>query len=802
MRIHLRTVPAALLAVFLSFTSTHAQRFDSDELWNTQPSPDTTFRRFFLMPQYGTGLHLASKLECLDGGNCTPFNGGSGSVVGVNLGVDQKIDSLWSGVVMLGLNSWNATMTTTDDGARVRMPDGSVANLVRELTMNASGRTLGLSFGALYQSSALRFVLAPLIDIALGQQWSQTGRILSPAGVAYPDGSTSTVIVPEIPIPNAAAIRFGLLASVGYELPINDQYSIIPTFTAHVVPTSIRSGSSWSDVRITGGIAIRREADDLPDTVERIRTYQKIDTMLITRQSEVGGTIYTLGQADVTADTTTDRLLKRITVNVRRTDTLVTLDPTLALRLAEERRKAEEERLKAEEDRLRREKEQRIAEEKKFQEKTPKAVITMGGKTMPLKPKRKVTVSFDTTDTKIRIDRDTTKRTQMNFYVTESGDTVNTDNIEVAEELAIRLTSERQTLTFMVMPSVFFDSNSTAIPDRYRRLTSTAGYDPSINATSQHNVNLDILNVIGKRMTETTSALIVKGHADELSEGASCQIARARAEEVAKYLTQAWGISPDRVRVETGTDRCSPNPASSGASPRGREENRRVEVLSDDLQYFQPVAKVELVVKPEWDVSNAQLQFGDSTDPVVRWVTTYRQGNRVIEVRRGEGPFDRSSLSLSKEALDALTRDPIILTFTIQTKSGEEVETDLKIPVDEFNKDIKFENLSLAMFAVRSTDLGKRDLELLKIFASKLESGDRVAVLGFSDDLGNPARNLEISKARAEVVAARLRLLRPDCVVTRVEGFASTRYPIGVTAYDTPEQRFMSRTVQLVLEKR
>lgn len=814
-------VPLVALAHLLVFTSiASAQRFDSDEVWNFQPPTDTTFRRVFLLPQFGKGLHLASNLECLDGGNCTPFTGGSGSFMGFGFGVDQVISPSFTAVAMVSYNLWDATMTTTDGAARVRMPDGSVTNIVRELTMKANGSTLGLSFGAVFQSGSFRFTIAPVIDIALGPRWSQQGRILSPAGVAYPDGSTSAVIVPDIAIPNAATMRFGAMGSAGYEISLDDQYSIIPTISAQFVPTTIRSGSSWSDLRLTGGIALRREANDLPDTVERVRIYQKIDTIKVRREGDRSITMLVEGVATVTSDTVRKGLLHQITSHVQRTDTLLTLEVNYNERIAEERRaeqvkieterKIAEAQTKAAEEKVAQEKaaEEKVAQVKAAEAKRPKPRISIGGKTMPLKAKLKnptadASTAVDTSpvDNSPGVSNADESLTRT-FYITELGDTVDLLNRDVATELDIKLTSERQELTFMILPSVFFDSASSELPARYRRLSNTKDYKPGENMTDQHQVNLDILNIFAYRIQKASQTLIIRGYADATSEGSSCDLARSRAEAIARYLTDVWQIPANKIRVEVAEGTCEPNPASSGATVRGRQENRRVEFLSDDYEYFMPVQDQKVFLKPEWDFSRADIEFGDSLDPVREWSTTFTQGRRTLAVNKGTGSFDKSSVVISDSVLATLTADSVLIRMNVTTQSGEELEAALLIGVGQVQKDLKFSSLSLAMFAVRSTELGKRDLELLKSFAKRLDPGDRVAVIGYSDDLGNPSTNQQLSAGRAQSVAERLRALRPDCVITRVEGLASTRYALGVSSYNTPEQRFMSRTVQLVLEKK
>ncbi len=759
----------------------HSQRYDPDSLWNLQPPSDTLPRNVFVGTFYGRAYQPAQGLECLEGGNCLPFEGGFGSSMNVFVGADQQFTTFWNVTAALTMHTWDVMMTVRDGNARIRMPDGSIRNLIRELSMQARGTTFGLRVGPEYHRENWRLSLSPTFEFALSKPtWSQSARILEPSGTTYNGGSADTVVVSERAIPNAALVRYGITGLVCYDVNVSGAYTATPSVGFQLMPAAIRSGSDWSDVRWFAGVSIRRSADVIPDTVDRIRTTIRIDTVLATRQGDLPGTLLLSGPEVVTIDTVRTGLLRQIMVDSRRTDTLVTIDPNLAEKLARDR----------------------LLDEIKLREsKRPVTTITLGEKTIPLRPRRRQVISIgELTVNPVQSDSSTGK-TKVSFTITEEGDTVDYNNREVARELAIRLTAERQDLTFMIMPSVFFDSGSAVLPPRYRQVARRSNYAGANENASQHDVNLDILNIMGQRLDSLKEKLVVRGYSDESSEGASCELARARALAVVNYLRSVWGVDTSRIVLDLGTGSCAPNPASFGGSARGRAENRRVEFLSDDNQYFMPVQRVSFITKPSWDMSKATVNIEDTEDPVAEWEISYTQSDRLLESRRGLGLFRPATLSLSDRTLDSLSKDPILVTFHLKTVSGNETDADLEIPVDKLEKVRKFDNLSLAMFAVRSTDLSSRDIELLRTFAARLSAGDRVAILGYSDDLGSITKNQQLSQKRAESVAEQLRALRPDCVITRVEGLASNRYPIGVDSYEYPELRFMSRTVQLVVEK-
>jgi outer membrane protein OmpA-like peptidoglycan-associated protein len=80
---------------------------------------------------------------------------------------------------------------------------------------------------------------------------------------------------------------------------------------------------------------------------------------------------------------------------------------------------------------------------------------------------------------------------------------------------------------------------------------------------------------------------------------------------------------------------------------------------------------------------------------------------------------------------------------------------------------------------------------------SRLDDGDQVFITGYSDDLGERESNLRLSQRRADVVAGAAQLLRPDVKILSTRGVGSREYPLGITSYDNPEERFISRVVQL-----
>ena len=217
-----------------------------------------------------------------------------------------------------------------------------------------------------------------------------------------------------------------------------------------------------------------------------------------------------------------------------------------------------------------------------------------------------------------------------------------------------------------------------------------------------------------------------------------------------------------------------------------------------------PVVFIDLQTLVTTNLDSMSLELDDKEDPVVRWQTEFLQGETLLFRRVGNGSIDTSSLAFPREAKDKLNPDspePIFINFAAYTRDDDTVTAQLEIPIEKITDKIKLRSLSLAMFSVRSADISDRDRDLVAAFAERLSPGDRVSAFGYTDELGSADLNQQLAIKRARNAASTLAKLRPDVIITKVEGVANARFPVGVTSYALPEQRFMSRTVQLEVEE-
>ncbi|MBU3740810.1 MAG: hypothetical protein FGM24_00835 [Candidatus Kapabacteria bacterium] len=707
---------------------------------------DTTKQSILIDARGGLGLHLASDLRCLDDGNCKPFQGGLGTSFGLSLGFEQEIDTTYWWLGMVGLDLWSGSQTVTDESARVRDANNNVVPLVRDLTLESKGMSIDVAGGVQMRMEYWRFWAMPFVSIAAeSPTWSQTATIRSPAGITYPNGSTVDITVPEAPIPDAAVVRVGLRAGVGRDVSLEPLGVITPAFNIAYSPMSIRAGTTWSDLRATLGATLRINVDDLPDTVDERREVFKIDTIMVRRTGPTDDDYVVQGAKRFVLDTTREGYFRTTTETMFRTDTLV--------------------------------REIRSTE----------IVSTMGRGNKEDK----------------MVWRRVSGKAKLEGPVVI--DTLNVEKLDTSSPLSklrFDINVNRSESIYMVLPTIFFDSLSATIPSRYRQLRTSdiSLYRETDEATAQDAVYHDVLNVIGSRVKSTNAPITIRGYIDAVSDSADCELSLRRAISVRSYLVYVWGIDSNLVSVEWNPTDCQPEVVSTSQSPKAQEERRRVTISSTSPSLYLPILRMDQSTSLVPAINQVKLDGLSLTDVAIKqWAYKFERENQILWSREGTGIFSDLDLSPAVEATRIYrNRDaPVVVTLTLITEQQDTLITAIQMPTVLNQNRQKIKRLSLATFDIRSSSISDRDQGLLKNFMDRLDKGDKVEIIGYSDDLGERDANLRLSQRRAETVADIARKLRTDVSVTSVVGKGSSELPVGVTDYNRPENRFLSRIVQL-----
>ena len=146
-----------------------------------------------------------------------------------------------------------------------------------------------------------------------------------------------------------------------------------------------------------------------------------------------------------------------------------------------------------------------------------------------------------------------------------------------------------------MLPMIFFDQGSSAIPERYQKFSGTfdarrySDRDPVEKGVdnvlpSRLLKYYELLNIIGYRMTRfpLTTIGLEGGYSTE--PGEEKMIAEERAEVVKEYLETVWDIAPERLSLLPPRKMCD-----SADHLFKQEEARRVLIHANDWELLHPV---------------------------------------------------------------------------------------------------------------------------------------------------------------------------------------------------------------------
>jgi outer membrane protein OmpA-like peptidoglycan-associated protein len=295
----------------------------------------------------------------------------------------------------------------------------------------------------------------------------------------------------------------------------------------------------------------------------------------------------------------------------------------------------------------------------------------------------------------------------------------------------------------------------------------------------------------------------LRGFADPTTEAGNCELARARAESVKQHLTSVWGIAEARIVNATASSNCAPEKLTRQQSEDGYSENRRVEIESDELAMLAPVARRRF--NEARAVDPPQIMFdpsGSSTQYVTGWNLVARSGAVEVFSQEGTGVASVITQPLTlAQANQMMDGSAVVVDLRVNGIRGVTATASATLPVKRDTASNEYERLTLTLFDVASDKVTPIAEEQIKRFVEVVPSGSTVTVRGFADMLGNAAFNRELSQRRAAAVCESIKKHLKKRVTLNCDEVRTDRFPPGIESYATPEERFLSRTVQIEVKR-
>ncbi len=378
----------------------------------------------------------------------------------------------------------------------------------------------------------------------------------------------------------------------------------------------------------------------------------------------------------------------------------------------------------------------------------------------------------------------------------------------------VRVTDVAPTLNYL-----FFDDGSSQIPERYHSYSSvseTRSFDPaSLYKLDALGIHYEVLNILGKRMQDKpASKITITGTRSLRSSGdsaAASDISLLRAEHVAKYLLDAWGIAPSRIRIRS---RALPEQASDESAATGQAENRRIEITTNIPSLLEPLETHRL----ERTATPPKISFQSditSNAGIKSQIITIKQSGKIIKTIDGLSPDSKGEMLWDIAQGNVMAgSDSVTWQMDIEDSSGATVTTtgNIKIKKEIQNRsrhlsdttaDKSLERYHLLLFDYSSSaELNNISDEIFERIANSITPDSRVSLIGHTDITGDPNYNEHLSYDRASrasiLLSSRLHKLGRTAPTFNLEARGAKDILFDNT---NAEGRFLSRTVRITVER-
>jgi outer membrane protein OmpA-like peptidoglycan-associated protein len=385
------------------------------------------------------------------------------------------------------------------------------------------------------------------------------------------------------------------------------------------------------------------------------------------------------------------------------------------------------------------------------------------------------------------------------------------------ESALVRIVTEEfiSAQMYPLLPCIFFDRFSAMIPARYQRLATKGtsnNFDESrLTNAETLDVYYHLLNIVGQRLQKNpASTLRIVGCLGKMglgpdSEENAPEIALRRAEAVSEYLRYVWGIDAKRLKAEARTG-LPEKPSNAVDAALGEEDNRRVELYSDDWNILKPVQIGDTlrISNPPDILFRMQAFWRGRPASIAEWAIDITQNGKFLHQIRDNAalpPEYRWNIN-ARRTNSPRTNNPLEFLLGASDDASRDGEAQTSIPVElktvQEKRRKRIADKEIDEYRLINFEFEKAQIspELERILRENIRPNikpeSQVLVRGYTDKSGSDAVNERISQARAEAVSNAVGLGKRT-----VKGLGSSivRYPNNV-----PEGRFYSRTVELRVE--
>jgi outer membrane protein OmpA-like peptidoglycan-associated protein len=359
----------------------------------------------------------------------------------------------------------------------------------------------------------------------------------------------------------------------------------------------------------------------------------------------------------------------------------------------------------------------------------------------------------------------------------------------------LNITETVVTQTYPVLPYIFFEENSSRIPNRYIQNSNDFSEEDLPKETI--GIYYNLLDIIGSRLkSNNDSKITLVGTSDGIESENILQLTRERSQSVKDYFIKNWGISSDRIKIEA---RNLPNLATNMEYAEGASENRRVEIVSNDPEILKPISHSRFIEnKANKDAFNYPVELNNNDKIISANISIYLDEEKLYTSYLAGNPGTNPDFEFPNNIVDEISKianknSDLKAVLTLEKEGDKQEIIEKEIPYTKTQNQFEVGRLNLIVFDFDKAEISDQNKEMIRKFLdNSIQDNSKTTITGSTDRLGEADYNKELSQKRAESVAKFIKQFKPNYSFESVKGIGSSNLAFD---NDSPEGRFYCRTV-------
>lgn len=346
---------------------------------------------------------------------------------------------------------------------------------------------------------------------------------------------------------------------------------------------------------------------------------------------------------------------------------------------------------------------------------------------------------------------------------------------------------------FQNLDIVFFKNNSDELTDNYNKLHSKGEFIFENIKPSPLDIHYNILNIIGYRLSAyPNTEITLEGNTDSLN---PTELVNTRIKNITKYLAEVWNIDNSRIKAKIRPAR--PINAKNKNDRRYIEENNRIKITSKDVRIFAPIKKINFDEIKSYSPDKLVISVNGINDIGLKnYQIMLYQDKNIIQNINSDNRQDSFVVKITDSLINTINLNkPIEAAYIAELSEGKKIVANDSIMINKKLLKEKISRLALIFFDFDSDIIQENSLAQINELTKYITPTSIVKIKGYTDDIGTEEYNKKLSLNRAKNVANLITKYNSKAKIQSVEGLGSEVYTKGINSFDSPIERYLSRTV-------